>query len=170
MLVSEGYGLLSSEAISVACFQSALELEILAYRAMTAWGEKCPFIPPDVAPSFYPVLSSFPAVVLPCWRLSDGGWRGAVGVAQRERPSRDEDAGKFVQCLPGNPGVRSGGVIVSAPQGGRHAGLGQRCEQRLVEQFIPQAAVEALDEAVLHRLAGRDVVPLDLVLISPGEN
>jgi hypothetical protein len=34
------------------------------------------------------------------------------------------------------------------------AGLGERGKQRFVQQFIPQPAVEALDEGVLHGLAG----------------
>ncbi|ESZ54411.1 hypothetical protein X729_28500 [Mesorhizobium sp. L103C131B0] len=35
----------------------------------------------------------------------------------------------------------------------------ERGEQRLVQQFVAQAAVEALDEGILHRLARRDVGP-----------
>jgi hypothetical protein len=34
-------------------------------------------------------------------------------------------------------------------------------EQRLVQQLIAQATVEAFDEPVLLRLAGRDVMPGD---------
>jgi hypothetical protein len=38
-------------------------------------------------------------------------------------------------------------------------------EQDLVQQFIAHATVETLDKAVLHRFAGRDVVPFDAVLL-----
>ena len=45
--------------------------------------------------------------------------------------------------------------------------MGEGSEQRLIEQLVAQAAVEALDKAVLLRLAGRDVVPADARLIRP---
>ena len=61
--------------------------------------------------------------------------------------------------------------VVVAPPGLQHgAGVRQRAEQRLVEQLVAQPAVEALDEAVLLRLAGRDVVPADAGLVGPGED
>jgi hypothetical protein len=43
-------------------------------------------------------------------------------------------------------------------------------EQAFVEEFVAHAAVEALDEAILHRFAGRDVVPLDPMIDCPGED
>jgi len=43
--------------------------------------------------------------------------------------------------------------------------LGKRREQRLVEAFIAEAAVEALDKAVLHGFAGSDIVPVDLPVL-----
>jgi len=43
-------------------------------------------------------------------------------------------------------------------------------EQALVEQLITHPAVEALAEAVLHRFARGDVVPVDAVLGTPGED
>jgi hypothetical protein len=39
--------------------------------------------------------------------------------------------------------------------------VGQRDEEGLVQQFVAQAEVEALDEGVLCRLAGCDVVAFD---------
>jgi hypothetical protein len=61
--------------------------------------------------------------------------------------------------------------IVIVPPGGQHEpGMGQRGEQGLVEAFVPQATVEALHEAVLHRLARRDVVPLDPSLLRPAQD
>ncbi len=56
-------------------------------------------------------------------------------------------------------------VVIGAPASERDAGLGQRREQRLVQQFIAQPAVEALDEGILHGLARRDVVPVDTALV-----
>ena len=51
-------------------------------------------------------------------------------------------------------------VVVVPPCGEHEPGVRQRGEQRLVEAFVAQTAVE-VHEAVLHRLARRDVVPLD---------
>ena len=48
--------------------------------------------------------------------------------------------------------------------------MAQRHEQRLVEAFVAQAAVEALDIAVLLRLAGRNVMPLDAGVLALGEH
>lgn len=40
-------------------------------------------------------------------------------------------------------------------------------EQALIEQFVAQPAVEAFAKAILHRLAGRDEMPNDLVVLRP---
>ena len=45
--------------------------------------------------------------------------------------------------------------------------MGHAQEQRLVEQFVPHATVEALDIAILHRPSGRDIMPLDADLAAP---
>ena len=45
-------------------------------------------------------------------------------------------------------------VVVALPCLQHGTGVGQRPEQRLVEQLVAQPAVEALNEAVLLRLAG----------------
>jgi hypothetical protein len=42
--------------------------------------------------------------------------------------------------------------------------MSERCEEGLIQQLVAQPAVEALNEGVLLRLAGRDVVPLELWL------
>ena len=42
-------------------------------------------------------------------------------------------------------------------------------DQGLVEQFVAHPAVETLNERVLRRLAGRDVVPVDLVATGPAQ-
>jgi hypothetical protein len=61
-------------------------------------------------------------------------------------------------------------VIISDPA--RHAGssVSEIDEQRLVQELVGHAAVKALDEAVLHRPAGRDVVPADTARAGPGED
>ena len=52
-------------------------------------------------------------------------------------------------------------VVVGPP--GREAcpDVRERGEQGLVEEFVPQPSVEALDEGILDRLARGDVVPVD---------
>lgn len=72
--------------------------------------------------------------------------------------------------LPSELRVRPCGVVVELPPQECGSGLGEAGEQRLVQQLVPQAAVEALDEAILHRLAGRDVVPLDPRRASPDQD
>src|SRR6266702_3211884 len=43
-------------------------------------------------------------------------------------------------------------------------------EQALVEKFVAHAAVEGFDVAILHRLAGRDVVPFHVMLFAPAQD
>ncbi len=45
--------------------------------------------------------------------------------------------------------------------------MAQAVEQVLVQQLVPHSSVEAFDEAVLHGLARRDIVPLDLPVLLP---
>ena len=52
-------------------------------------------------------------------------------------------------------------VVITPPSLQYGTGVRQRFEQRLIQQLVAQPAVEALDETVLLRLAGRDVVPVD---------
>ena len=63
--------------------------------------------------------------------------------------------------------VRTLGVVVDPPCLDDLARLLEAGEEMLVEALIAQAPVEALDEAVLHRLARRDVVPFDMALLLP---
>ena len=42
-------------------------------------------------------------------------------------------------------------------------------EQALVEKLVAHAAVEALTEAVLHRLSRRNEMPDDRVVVRPGQ-
>ncbi len=43
-------------------------------------------------------------------------------------------------------------------------------EQVLVETLVAQVLVKTFDEAILHRLAGRNVVPFDVVFVLPGQD
>ena len=43
-------------------------------------------------------------------------------------------------------------------------------EQRLVEQLVPQPAIEALGEGILDRLARSDVVPVDPLPVGEAED
>lgn len=63
--------------------------------------------------------------------------------------------------------VRTFVIVVVTPSGQHLADVRQGAEQGLVEQLIPQAAIEALDEPVLLRLAGGDVMPADLRFVRP---
>jgi hypothetical protein len=61
-------------------------------------------------------------------------------------------------------------VEVAPPVFERHRRLAERSEERLVQEFVAQPAVEALDEGVLGRLAGIDVMPVDLRLVREGQD
>lgn len=52
-------------------------------------------------------------------------------------------------------------VVIVPPGGENEPGMSQWGGQRLIETFVPQAVVEALDEAILHWLARGDAMPLD---------
>ena len=59
-------------------------------------------------------------------------------------------------------------VVVGGPFPDRGAGMGHVAEHGLVQKLVAHAAVETLDKAVLHWLAGSDVVPLDVALGGKG--
>ena len=58
-------------------------------------------------------------------------------------------------------------VIVMAPARQHLAGMSEAVEHLLIEAFIAQFSIEAFNEAVLLRLARRDVVPGDAGLVLP---
>jgi len=60
-------------------------------------------------------------------------------------------------------------VVVVAPCRNHAAGMAQRREQVLIEALLAHPAVEALDQAILHGLARRDIVPSDLTILLPLE-
>ncbi|MDB5657625.1 MAG: hypothetical protein JWS10_240 [Cypionkella sp.] len=55
--------------------------------------------------------------------LGNGGWRGALRIAQHRAPLWDEGSGKIGWGLPSEAGVESFRVIVDAPGGERDAGV-----------------------------------------------
>ena len=58
-------------------------------------------------------------------------------------------------------------VVVVTPESELATGIGQAVKDLFVEAFVAQAAVEALDKAILLRLAGINVVPLDTIFGCP---
>jgi len=60
-------------------------------------------------------------------------------------------------------------VMVEVVTPSRHIilGMDQVVEEVLVHAFIAHSTVEPFNEAVLHRLARRDVVPLDFTVLLP---
>ena len=56
------------------------------------------------------------------------------------------------------------------PAAGQLQGMVEAEEQAFIEQFVAHPTIETLDITVLHRLSRCDVVPLDLVILGPGED
>jgi hypothetical protein len=81
-------------------------------------------------------------------------------------PLRSVDGG----AQPAEPRVRPVVVVIGAPGFQHGAGVHERVEQGLIEQLVPQTADEGLGKGVLHWLARRDVVPLDLVVVGPPQD
>ena len=71
--------------------------------------------------------------------------------------------------LPAELGACARVVVIYAQDSQGHARLIKRREQQLVKQFITQAPIEALDEAILHGFARRDIVPRDPRFFWPAE-
>src|SRR5260370_6389122 len=84
------------------------------------------------------------------------GWGEMLGIG-RGRPVTER-------------GMRPRRVVVSYPSSDDLASLVEIEEQALVEKFVAHAAVEGFDVAMLHRLAGRDVVPFHLMLFAPAQD
>ena len=61
--------------------------------------------------------------------------------------------------------MRSAAVVVGPPFIDDPAGVRQAPEEVLVQALVPESSVQALDEAVLLRLARSDVVPLDAAIL-----
>ncbi len=63
--------------------------------------------------------------------------------------------------------MRPNGIVVESEYFHRALGFRQADEPTLVETFVPQSAVDALDEAVLHRPPRLDELQRDAVLVRP---
>ena len=61
-------------------------------------------------------------------------------------------------------------IVVGFPGRDDPPCVGKVVEQVLIQAFVAQPSVEALDEAVLHWFSGCDVMPFDAALISPFED
>jgi methylisocitrate lyase len=110
----------------------------------------------DVAPKFYSVLSSFPAVVLPCWAgEAAGACAGAVGVAQRERPSWGEGSGELVRRLPGKRLVTVDAMCRKIAAARKASDTLQICART---DALMVSMSEALDRALRYVEAGADII------------
>ena len=61
-------------------------------------------------------------------------------------------------------------IVVDPPFFDDLPGMAVAAEQMLVQALVPQPAVEAFHEAVLHRFSGRNVMPFDVAVLLPGEH
>ena len=62
-------------------------------------------------------------------------------------------------------------VVVVVPPGFQFlAGVGKAGGDRLVQELIAQARIEAFDEPVLVGLPRRDLVPLDIAFLRPAQD
>lgn len=61
-------------------------------------------------------------------------------------------------------------VVILLPYGDGGSRLGKRREQWLVGALVSDTVVKAFDEAVLHRLAGGDIAPLNTRFLAPFED
>jgi len=61
-------------------------------------------------------------------------------------------------------------IVVDSSFYNQFSNCGQAREEMLIEASVSQAAIEALNKAILHWLARRDVVPLNLSILLPFEN
>jgi len=96
-------------------------------------------------------------------RWCNGAGREALNVAQRPVPlhSGNAEFGKDGGRQIAERTVRPDGVVIVLPDRQSLADMGERSEERLVQQLVAQPAVEALDEGILLWLARRDVMPFD---------
>ena len=77
---------------------------------------------------------------------------------------------KLHRCEAAQAAVRPAGVVVDPPGLEDPAGVLLAHEQMLVQALVTQPADEALGKAILHRLARRDVMPVNAALLLPGQD
>ena len=87
-------------------------------------------------------------------RWCNGTGRGALDIAQRPVPLHCGSAefGERGWRQIAKRTVRPNGVVIILPDRESLADMVERAEQCLVEQFVTQSPVEALDEGILLRL------------------
>jgi len=78
-------------------------------------------------------------------------------------------ARKLGGCQSAKAAVRTHGVVVRPPCLDDPSCCCQRWEKVLVQALVAQATIKAFDEAVLLRLARRDVLPLDPSVLAPAQ-
>src|ERR1700722_8648826 len=100
----------------------------------------------------------------PDWRDDSGRSAQLVGVAQPIACGLDE---RFVWGQAGMGRVRSDAVVVAPPGLDENPGLGERGEDFFIQALIAEATVEAFDEGVLCRFAGRNIMPFEARLVRP---
>ena len=76
---------------------------------------------------------------------------------------------ELFRCSVRERGVRALLIVFIPPAGDLAACIPQVPEPTRIQAFVPQAAVKALDMAVLDRLSGLDVNEFDPPINSPGE-
>ena len=69
-----------------------------------------------------------------------------------------------------NRRMRPSDVVIGDPGSDDLPSLVEIEKQALVEKLVAHPAIEGFDVAVLHRLAGSNVVPFDLMLFAPMED
>ena len=66
--------------------------------------------------------------------------------------------------------MRTLAVVIHDPHADGLLRMVETKTKSLVEQFVAHSTIKALDEAVLHRLARRDEMPVDFVVLAPGQH
>lgn len=61
-------------------------------------------------------------------------------------------------------------IVVMCPVTNCDPSMHEVTEHGFVEQLVPYPPVKAFDKPILHRLSGRNVVPIDLVIETPAQH
>lgn len=125
-------------------------------------------LPVGLSPSLHPAMGGVLLEYEPMGLGEATGWGAEPSKAQRPAPLRPGSVafGVFSRSEIAQGAVRSGVVVVIFPGRQHGSSLCERSEQCLIEKFVAQARVETLDEGILSRFAGRDVVPVDLPFLA----
>jgi hypothetical protein len=67
---------------------------------------------------------------------------------------------ELFRCPVGESRVGPDTIVIVAPRRQQRPRFVERGEQRLVQELVTQPPVETLDERILLRLAGLDIVPV----------